>query len=216
MLFRSLIDFGIARRFSPKKSKDTGPLGSPGYAAPEQYGSAQSNQKTDMYGLGATLQTLLTGRDPLELRLGQPSLRSKPLPANIQALLTSLLEADSAKRPVDMTTVVEDCERVNRRKHNALSFVKGALLGLPFPISFYLIAQAASFALGVYDDRLVLLYSAMHLIIFATLLVSLLTFVLGRKRNWAMGGFLAILVLTLILMLLNFFPAVPFIPFGVY
>jgi serine/threonine protein kinase len=36
-----LIDFGIARRFAPEKKRDTGPLGSPGYAAPEQYGTAQ-------------------------------------------------------------------------------------------------------------------------------------------------------------------------------
>jgi serine/threonine protein kinase len=33
-----LIDFGIARHFKPGKAKDTIPLGSRGYAAPEQYG----------------------------------------------------------------------------------------------------------------------------------------------------------------------------------
>ena len=59
-----LIDFGIARRFTLDKTRDTGPLGSPGYAAPEQYGRAQSTEQTDIYGLGATLQTLLTGREP--------------------------------------------------------------------------------------------------------------------------------------------------------
>src|SRR2546423_13424254 len=61
-----LIDFGIARHFNPDKKRDTGPLGSPGYAAPEQYGRAQSTAQTDIYGLGATLQTLLTGKEPLD------------------------------------------------------------------------------------------------------------------------------------------------------
>src|SRR5881227_3207606 len=59
-----LIDFGIARHFKPGKAKDTIPLGSMGYAAPEQFGKAQTNPQTDIYGLGATLHQLLTGDDP--------------------------------------------------------------------------------------------------------------------------------------------------------
>src|SRR5258707_8574489 len=38
-----LIDFGIARRYTPGQSRDTQPLGSPRYAAPEQYGRAQTD-----------------------------------------------------------------------------------------------------------------------------------------------------------------------------
>jgi serine/threonine protein kinase len=44
-----LIDFGIARAFKPSKAKDTTPLGSPGYAAPEQYGRAQSDQRRGFF-----------------------------------------------------------------------------------------------------------------------------------------------------------------------
>jgi serine/threonine protein kinase len=36
-----LIDFGIARFFTPGQKKDTTPLGTPGFAPPEQFGSAQ-------------------------------------------------------------------------------------------------------------------------------------------------------------------------------
>jgi len=56
-----LIDFGIERR----AGSDTHPLVSSGYAAPEHYASAQTDERSDIYSLGATLQMLLTGRDPL-------------------------------------------------------------------------------------------------------------------------------------------------------
>lgn len=49
----ALIDFGIARTVKPGQAKDTVPLGSPGYAAPEQYGRAQTDARTDIYSLGA-------------------------------------------------------------------------------------------------------------------------------------------------------------------
>ncbi|HEX3641166.1 MAG TPA: serine/threonine-protein kinase, partial [Ktedonobacteraceae bacterium] len=41
-----LIDFGIARIFKPGQSHDTVALGSPGFAAPEQYGKAQSSPRS--------------------------------------------------------------------------------------------------------------------------------------------------------------------------
>lgn len=61
-----LIDFGIARRFKGGKKKDTTLLGTPGYAPPEQYGKNQSESdaRSDVYALGATLHHLLTGQDP--------------------------------------------------------------------------------------------------------------------------------------------------------
>lgn len=63
-----LIDFGIARRFKPKKKGDTTNLGTKGYAPPEQYGKSgqQSDARTDIYALGATLHHMLTGRDPVD------------------------------------------------------------------------------------------------------------------------------------------------------
>ncbi len=60
-----LIDFGIARCFSPVKKGDTMRIGSPGYAPPEQY-NGQSDPRSDIYALGVTLHYALTGRDPSE------------------------------------------------------------------------------------------------------------------------------------------------------
>ncbi len=62
----SLIDFGIARHFKPGQLKDTIPFGSPGYAAPEQYGRAQTTPRADIYSLGALLYHLLSRVDPAE------------------------------------------------------------------------------------------------------------------------------------------------------
>src|SRR5256885_5487411 len=59
-----LIDFGIARYFKPGQAKDTVALGSLGYAAPEQYGKAQTTPRADIYSLGAVLHQCLTARDP--------------------------------------------------------------------------------------------------------------------------------------------------------
>ena len=61
----SLIDFGTARVFKTGNSEDTVCLGTPGYAAPEQYGgNGQTRAQTDIYCLGATMHHLITGRDP--------------------------------------------------------------------------------------------------------------------------------------------------------
>ena len=61
-----LIDFGIARHFRQGQASDTRALGTPGYAAPEQYGQGQSDARTDIYALGATLHHALTGVDPTD------------------------------------------------------------------------------------------------------------------------------------------------------
>lgn len=99
-----LIDFGIARRYRPGQAHDTGPLGSPGYAAPEQYGRTQTTVQTDIYGLGATLQTLLTGKEPLEIRLqGLPA--DVSIPWKLQALLIQMMDRDPARRPHTMAEV---------------------------------------------------------------------------------------------------------------
>lgn len=62
----TLIDFGAAREFKQSnKNKDTVCLGTPGYAAPEQWGgNGQTDARTDIYCLGATLYHLLTGIEP--------------------------------------------------------------------------------------------------------------------------------------------------------
>ena len=60
-----LFDFGIAREYRAGALDDTRPYGTPGYAAPEQMdGLCQSDVRTDIYNLGATLYHLVTGENP--------------------------------------------------------------------------------------------------------------------------------------------------------
>ncbi len=56
-----LIDFGIARQYKSDRESDTCLMGSRSTAAPEQYGYAQTDCRTDLYALGMTLIWLLTG-----------------------------------------------------------------------------------------------------------------------------------------------------------
>ena len=61
----SLIDFGTAREFKSSSVEDTTCLGTQGYAAPEQYGGhGQTDARTDIYCLGATMYHLVTGHNP--------------------------------------------------------------------------------------------------------------------------------------------------------
>ena len=71
-----LIDFGIVRLFKPGKRKDTVSMGTPGYTPPEQYGQAQTDPRSDIYALGATLHRLLTGYDPALTPLSLPPVKS--------------------------------------------------------------------------------------------------------------------------------------------
>lgn len=59
-----LIDFGIARFFKPGQTSDTTNMGSPDYAALEQFGSGQTDARSDIHAFGATLYHLLTGNPP--------------------------------------------------------------------------------------------------------------------------------------------------------
>ncbi len=56
-----LIDFGAARRYAPGRDTDTRHLGTRTTAAPEQYGYAQTDSRTDLYAAGATLLWLAAG-----------------------------------------------------------------------------------------------------------------------------------------------------------
>jgi serine/threonine protein kinase len=95
-----LIDFGIARFFKENKSEDTYVYGTPGYAAPEQYGSGQTDTRSDIFSLGATLHHCLTGRNPSESPLNFPDPRqlNPVISKETASIVNRAVELDMEKR----------------------------------------------------------------------------------------------------------------------
>ncbi len=115
-----LVDFGIAKVFDARGATVTGArAATPGYAPPEQYGM-RTDERSDIYSLGATLYTMLTGRVPPEapLRMAEteklipPGQLAPNLSANTEAVLQRALEISSSKR---FQTVVELRAALERR-----------------------------------------------------------------------------------------------------
>jgi serine/threonine protein kinase len=110
-----LIDFGIAREYKMSSTTDTVYIGTKGYAAPEQYGSGQTNEKTDIYSLGITLYHFLTGIGP-----NDPPYQIKPIRSFDQSLSKEL------EKIIDKCTRQNPDERYESANEllNALSSIK--------------------------------------------------------------------------------------------
>jgi serine/threonine-protein kinase len=114
-----LIDFGIARPYRAGQRSDTVQIGTIGFAAPEQFESAQSDRRTDLFALGALMYYLLSGgkyyyaiRRPLSELMGD-------LPRPLTDLVERLLRTDPDERYQSAEEVVE-----------ALSFVLSTTLSI--------------------------------------------------------------------------------------
>src|SRR5256714_3693850 len=113
-----LIDFGIARHFKPGQAKDTTALGSTGYAAPEQYGKAQTTPRADIYALGATLHQLLSGNDPADTPFQFASLQlpDHPTLSRLETLIMQLIQMDASKRPISMASVKQELQTISTQQ----------------------------------------------------------------------------------------------------
>ena len=109
-----LIDFGTAREFKENSVADTTCLGTQGYAAPEQYGGhGQTDARTDIYCLGATLYHLLTGHNPSEppyemypIRYWNPDLSS-----GLEEIILKCTQKNPDRRYQNMAQLIEDLKR---------------------------------------------------------------------------------------------------------
>jgi serine/threonine protein kinase len=111
-----LIDFGIARHFKPGQLKDTIAFGSPGYAAPEQYGKAQTTPAADIYSLGALLHMMLTGIDPSITPFCFDPLHTHNIqvPKELESLLTQMVAINAGKRPASAADVKEQLQQIQK------------------------------------------------------------------------------------------------------
>jgi serine/threonine protein kinase len=111
-----LIDFGIARHFAPYKLKDTSIMGTPGFASPEQYGSAQSDARSDIFSFGATLYHLLTNADMVRLNFRYPQLKNSvpAIPEWLDDLVMRCLKMNPGQRIQSAAGLVEVIESEGR------------------------------------------------------------------------------------------------------
>jgi serine/threonine protein kinase len=111
-----LIDFGVARTHKEGKRKDTIAMGSAGYAPPEQYGKGQTDPRSDIYALGATLLHLLTNLPPVPLQTPQPGLVSRingTVDAQTESVIIKAMSLDREKR-------FSSCSEFEQVLHNCL------------------------------------------------------------------------------------------------
>jgi serine/threonine protein kinase len=199
-----LIDFGIARHFTPGQNKDTGPLGSPGYAAPEQYGTAQTTAQADIYSLGATLEALLSGHDPLD---PSPS-PVQPLPKKLRQLLDNMLDPEARKRPSAMEVRSHLAEIKLGHKGKALSFVWGLLIGsMPYSLIALMLFSMASLpelnTIAVVNTVFISLYILLLCtwpFVLVGQLIAAIRFLFSPPRRWMGLGMLTMLVFIVIAM----------------
>jgi len=132
-----LIDFGIARFFKEGQEQDTVFLGSPGYAAPEQHGSAQTNPRSDLYSLGATLHCCLTGRDPYhaEDRFAFPPVRlyNPQVPLEFDQIIQRLLALDEQQRPASAIEVQQALTKIRQKATEDTRAISPTLPPTPLP-----------------------------------------------------------------------------------
>lgn len=109
-----LVDFGTARYHTNEASEDTVYIGTQGYAAPEQYGIGQSDQRTDLFNLGMTIIHLATGVHPLKLGLDKmrDSLKKEGLTQSFIKFIQKLTESDPNKRFQTCEEAIAGLDRV--------------------------------------------------------------------------------------------------------
>ncbi len=126
----AITDFGLARETGTGSMTDSGAIvGSPMYMAPEVVlgGTQAASTLADVYSLGASLYTLVTGRPPFDGPTAQSVLKAvldqEPVPARrlrddlpeaVEAILCKAMARDPAQRYGSALELTEDLARFQR------------------------------------------------------------------------------------------------------
>ena len=120
-----LLDMNAAKFETPEKSADTRLLGTPGYAAPEQFGFGSSSVRTDLYAVGVLMNTLLTGLDPGDAGTAKGSASTAKGSADTEKGATSTENGDAGTEKglvsPGMQKIIDRCRELNpaERYHSA-------------------------------------------------------------------------------------------------
>lgn len=147
----TLIDFGTARTYKKDRIEDTTCLGTRGYAAPEQFGGrGQTDERTDIYNLGATLYHLVTGHNP-----GEPPYEMYPirqwnptLSAGLEQIILKCTQLNPADRYQSSAQVMYDLEHYSEldKDYRKRAGLRVAMFGITTVITLSC-AGAAAFLL---------------------------------------------------------------------
>lgn len=101
-----LVDFGLAKTMQDGQATTTGARAmTPGFSPPEQYGTARTDVRTDIFSLGATLYAALTSvtpEDSLARAMGQAELTSvRKQNSHVSRRLASAIEKSLEMLPDD-------------------------------------------------------------------------------------------------------------------
>jgi len=111
-----LVDFGLAKVVQGTQATTTGARAmTPGYSPPEQYGTARTDPRTDIYSLGATLYAALTGIIPEDgLARAMDNAQLTPLRkrnSKVSRRLAAAIEQSMAIDPADRFQTAEDFKK---------------------------------------------------------------------------------------------------------
>jgi len=140
-----LIDFGIAREYKIESANDTAYIGTRGYAAPEQYGAAQTDVRTDIYGLGVTLYHILTGKSPKEPPFEIRPIREfdEGLSVGMEYIIEKCTKPNPSQRYQSVEELMEALESLNKfdaqhGKKYRIRKLKAAIMMLLFSMFSYI------------------------------------------------------------------------------
>jgi predicted Ser/Thr protein kinase len=113
-----LIDFGIARFFNPMKKQDTAIMGTPGFSPPEQYGTGQSDERSDIYSLGATLYHILSGEDLEQFSFIVPALSryNRHVSPDLDSIIARCLQKEPGNRYQRVSELKKDIAALMEKK----------------------------------------------------------------------------------------------------
>lgn len=141
-----LIDFGTAKEYDVENNADTTALGTRGYAAPEQFGDSKgrgiynTDKRTDIYNLGATLYHIVTGMNPCEPPYEIRPIRewNPALSTGLEKILLKCTQADPKDRYQNCSELMYALEHYNelddeyrkKNKRKLAAFVSTAVLAV--------------------------------------------------------------------------------------
>ncbi|MBR2565609.1 MAG: serine/threonine protein kinase [Paenibacillus sp.] len=200
-----LIDFGIARNYKKQHVEDTVKLGTAGFAAPEQYGSGQTDARSDLYGLGALMLYLMTSGAYTEWIQGVESSIRSDIPRTYIPVARRLLRYDAEERFQSADEVRKELLRIpgltapDSDHHMALSggtrviALMGASAGAgvthtAIAISHYLERQNFKVAVIEMSPRSQSFTRIQHIVLGSTPVASSRKFVVDGVHYWKQSG----------------------------